>query len=206
MFGGPVYFIRNLLYHVPAGGALKFNAAPAGIIVYHNTFIAEQAAAEPYSNSHFRNNIFLGRDTPNKGIMTWAHATPSFSTDYNGFRPNRNVAKQYNWRAPGAEMRTFATLGELKQATGQEAHGVELDYDIFENLAMPDINRRHHVYHSMDLNFRLKANSKAIDAGQVLPTINDNFTGKAPDLGALELNQPQPHYGPRWITWSPFYR
>ncbi|MCX6613412.1 MAG: hypothetical protein NTW74_21510 [Acidobacteria bacterium] len=206
MFGGPVYFIRNLLYHVPAGSALKFNAAPAGIVVYHNTFITEQAAAEPYSNSHFRNNIFLGRDTPNKGIMTWAHATPSFSTDYNGFRPNRNVAKQYNWRAPGAEMRSFSTLGEFQQATGQETHGVELDYDIFENLAMPDINRRHHVYHSMDLNFRLKAKSKAIDAGQVLPTINDKFTGNAPDLGALELNQPLPHYGPRWITWSPFYR
>ena len=206
MFGGPVYFIRNLLYHVPAGGALKFNAAPAGIVVYHNTFVAEQAAGEPYSNSHFRNNIFLGRDTPNKGIMTWAHATPNFSSDYNGFRPNRNASKQYNWRAPGAEMRSFATLAELQQATGQEAHAVELDFDIFENLAKPDITRRHHVYHSSDLNFRLKANTKAIDAGQILPTINDNFTGKAPDLGALELNQPQPHYGPRWITWSPFYR
>ena len=58
----------------------------------------------------------------------------------------------------------------------------------------------------MDLNFRLKANSKAIDAGVVLPTINDGFTGKAPDLGALELNQKEPHYGPRWITWKPFYR
>jgi hypothetical protein len=58
----------------------------------------------------------------------------------------------------------------------------------------------------MDLNFRLKANSKAVDAGAVLPTINDSFTGKAPDLGALEGNQKEPHYGPRWITWKPFYR
>jgi hypothetical protein len=40
----------------------------------------------------------------------------------------------------------------------------------------------------------------------VLPTINDGFTGKAPDLGALERNQKEPHYGPRWITWKPFYR
>jgi hypothetical protein len=58
----------------------------------------------------------------------------------------------------------------------------------------------------MDLNFRLKANSKAVDAGVALPTINDGFAGKAPDLGALELNQKEPHYGPRWITWKPFYR
>jgi len=58
----------------------------------------------------------------------------------------------------------------------------------------------------MDLNFRLKANSKAIDAGVVLPTINEGFTGKAPDLGAVEANQPEPHYGPRWSTWKRFYR
>ena len=32
------------------------------------------------------------------------------------------------------------------------------------------------------------------------------ITGRAADLGALDLNQPEPHYGPRWITWKPFYR
>lgn len=206
MFGGPVYFYRNLLYQVPAGGAFKFSAAPAGIIAYHNTMIGEQTARDPYSNTHFRNNLFLGRDTPDRGVMTWANATPNYSSDYNGFRPNRNVAKQFNWLAPASEWRSFSTLAEFQKATGQEAHGMEVDYDIFENLAPPDPAQRHRVYHSMDLNFRLKANSKAIDAGLVLPTINDNFTGKAPDLGALELNQAEPHYGPRWITWKPFYR
>jgi len=30
-----------------------------------------------------------------------------------------------------------------------------------------------------------------------LPTITDGFTGRAPDLGALEAGQPLPHYGPR---------
>ena len=58
----------------------------------------------------------------------------------------------------------------------------------------------------MDLNFRLRQGGGAIDAGIVIPTITDGFIGKAPDLGALELGQPEPHYGPRWITWQPFYR
>jgi hypothetical protein len=31
----------------------------------------------------------------------------------------------------------------------------------------------------------------------VLPDITDGFTGQAPDLGALELGQPVPHYGTR---------
>ncbi len=206
MFGGPVYFIRNILYHVPAGGAFKFSAAPAGILAYHNTLIGEQTAREPYANTHFRNNLFMGKDTPDRGVMTWANGSASYSSDYNGFRPNRNVAKQYNWLAPGAAFSSYATFGEFQKATGQEAHGVEVDFDIFENLAPADPARRYHVYHSMDLNFHLKAASKAIDAGQVLPTINDGFTGKGPDLGALEYGRKDPHYGPRWITWKPFYR
>jgi len=214
MFGGPVYFFRNILYHVPAGGAFKFSASPAGIYAFHNTLITEQAAREPYSNTHFRNNLFMGRGTPNRGVMTWANGTTSFSSDYNGYRPNPNVADQYSWLAPSAnapgvrptEWKTFRTLAAMSAATGQEAHGVELDYDIFESLAPPDNARRHHVYHSMDLNFRLKAGSKAVDAGQPLPTVNDGFNGKAPDLGALEQGRPEPHYGPRWITWKPFYR
>lgn len=216
MFGGPVYFFRNLLYHVPGGGPFKLSALPTGILAYHNTLIGEQTSQSPYSNGHFRNNLFLGRDAANRGIMSWANATGDYSSDYNGFRPNRNIERQYNWLAPepgktayepkDAERRSFATLAEFRQATGQETHGVEVDYDIFENLSPPDPARRYHVYHAMDLNFRLKANSKAIDAGVVLPTINDGFSGKAPDLGALELNQQEPHYGPRWITWKPFYR
>ena len=45
--------------------------------------------------------------------------------------------------------------------------------------------------------FRLKPGSAAIDRGVLLPTINDDFTGRAPDLGAIELGKPVPHYGPR---------
>jgi len=177
--------------------------------------IHEQTAGGPYSNAHFRNNLFLGRNT-DRGIMTWGNATGDYSSDYNGFRPNPGVERQYNWVAPAAGKtayergdgvrRSFATLAELREATGQEIHGIEVDYDIFENLSPPDPARRHHVYHSMDLNFQLKSGSKAVDAGEVLPTINDNFTGKAPDLGALEHGKKAPHYGPRWITWEPFYR
>jgi hypothetical protein len=216
MFGGPVYFYRNLLYHVPGGSAFKLSAVPAGILAYHNTMITEQTATGPYSNAHFRNNLFIGRDAPDRGVMTWSNGTPNYSSDYNGFRPNRNGKPQYTWFAPApgqqaqvpsdSDWQRFATLAEFRKATGQEAHGIEVDYADFENLAPPDPARRYHVYHSMDLDFRLKANSKAVDAGRVLPTINDGFSGKAPDLGALELNQQAPHYGPRWITWNPFYR
>jgi hypothetical protein len=216
VFGGPVYFVRNLLYHVPSGVSFKFSAKPAGLFVYHNTLIGEQTVRDPYSNTHFRNNLFLGRDTPDRGIMAWANATGAYSSDYNGYRPNKGVAAQYAWLAPSAgqtmyeakreDWKSFATLAGFRAATGQEAHGVEVDFDIFEQMTPPDPAKRHAVYHATDLNFRLKAGSKAVDAGVVIPTVNDGFVGRAPDLGALELGGPVLKYGPRWLTWQPFYR
>jgi hypothetical protein len=216
VFGGPVYFIRNLLYHVPSGVAFKFSAKPAGLLVYHNTLIGEQTVRDPYSNAHFRNNLFLGRDTPGRGIMTWANATGAYSSDYNGFRPNKDVAAQYVWLGPKSgqrlyepkpeDWRTFATLAEFRGATGQEAHGVELDFDVFERMSPPDPGRRHAVYHAVDLDFRLKPGGKAVDAGVPIPTVNDGFSGRAPDLGAWETGRPAPRYGPLWLTWQPFYR
>lgn len=217
IFGGPVYFFRNLLYHVQSGVAFKLDARPAGLLMYHNTIIGEQAVRSPTGNVHWRNNLFLGRDTPGRGIMYWANATAQYSSDYNGFRPKRGVEQQFLWLAPSQpgqtlyqsgreQWRSFRTLAEFQAATGQEQHGREVDFDIFEQMAPPDPGKRHAVYHSVDLNFRLKANSKAIDAGLVLPTINDGFAGAAPDLGAVECGKPEPHYGPRWLTWKPFYR
>ncbi len=43
IFGGPAYYIRNIVYNTPV--ALKF-INPAGVIVYHNTIIAENRTAQ----------------------------------------------------------------------------------------------------------------------------------------------------------------
>ncbi len=216
VFGGPVYFIRNILYHVPSGVAFKFSAKPAGLFVYHNTIIGEHVVSDPSADVHFRNNLYLGRDTPGRGILRLANATDAYSTDYNGYRPNRGVKDQYAFLGPAKGQRlyepkkedwqTFETLVDFRAATGQEAHGVEVDFDIFEKLSSPDPGQRHAVYHAMDLNFRLKPASRAVDAGVVIPTVNEDFNGRAPDLGALEVGVAAPHYGPRWLTWQPFYR
>jgi hypothetical protein len=48
-----------------------------------------------------------------------------------------------------------------------------------------------------DFDFQLRAGSAAVDAGVRLPGVNDDFTGRTPDLGAYEVGRPLPHYGPR---------
>jgi hypothetical protein len=217
IFGGPAYFIRNVLYNVASGVAFKFSAKPAGLFVYHNTVISEHIIRDPHSNTHFRNNLLLGSDATGRGISVFANATAYSSYDYNAYRPNRGVAAQYTWFAPvsplareyapnGSDWRTFETLAELCAATGQETHGLEVDYDIFQRLHGPAAGQRHAVYHAVDLDFRLKTGAKVVDAGVRLPTVNDDFAGAAPDLGAWETGRPESHYGPRRPLGQPFYR
>ena len=216
VFGGPAYFIRNLLYHVPSGVAFKFSAKAAGLFAFHNTIIGEQVAGDLSANMHYRNNLFLGRDTPDRGVMTWSNATSVHSSDYNGFRPNTGVARQYRWRAPRGSgtlydaepdnWQTFSTLAAFREATGQERHGIEVDFDIFRRMQAPDPVKRHAVYHAADLDFRLRPDSRAVDAGVPIPTVNEGFSGEAPDLGALEVGAPEPVYGPRWLKGRPFYK
>jgi hypothetical protein len=64
-------------------------------------------------------------------------------------------------------------------------------------VAQADPNDVTRIYKAEDLDFRLKPNAEAVDAGCILPNVNDEFTGRAPDLGALEVGKPVPIYGPR---------
>jgi hypothetical protein len=102
--------------------------------------------------------------------------------------------------ASAIESRAFATLAEYSAATKQDQHSVLLDYDVFvkvPRLDAQDRSRVQTVYKAADLDFTLRAGSAAVDRGIKLPTVTEGFAGSAPDLGALEVGQPAPHYGPR---------
>jgi hypothetical protein len=206
MFGGPVYFMRNVCYNVP-GTAMKYTIRPAGILTYNNTFVAE-VAINNFSNGHFRNNLFIG-PSDNRPSFSATTYTRYSSVDYNGYRKKDN-AINFRIRYPHSDSLNnaddrelvfleFKTLKDFTKTTGFESHGIELQGDIFMNVPLPDTRNPGHVYPVKDYDFRLKATSKAVDAGCILPNITDNFQGKAPDLGALESGRESPHYGPRPI-------
>ena len=157
---------------------------------------------------HYRNNLILGTNHPEKPVLGKLTYTSYTSLDYNGYRPNPSDKPQFVWKSPAngkpwdygltpTDYLNFRTLADFQRATGQEAHGVLVDYDVFRNVRPPDPSRPHAVYEIGDMDFSLRAGSAAVDAGCPLPNVNDNFGGKAPDLGALEVGQPAPVYGPR---------
>jgi hypothetical protein len=75
-----------------------------------------------------------------------------------------------------------------------ERHGIMVTPEVFRNAPAPP-GEQAAVPGASDL--RLRPGSAAVDAGVLLPNVNDGFRGKAPDLGCYEEGTPVPHYGPR---------
>jgi hypothetical protein len=206
IFGGPAYFFQNIVYNTTSNGAVKIVDTPSGVLVYQNTFVGEAHANGPGSNEHYLNNLILG-DGWFEPILTVGTFTNYSSSDYNGFGLNPGVDDNFEWISPEFGVaadyknklvaRHYKTLGEYSAATGQDKHSVLLDYDVFVYVTKPDKSDPQRLYRVDDFDFQPKPGSAAIDAGVALPTINDDYTGKAPDLGAYELGKPVPHYGPR---------
>ncbi|MDP6537107.1 MAG: hypothetical protein QGG02_12410 [Gammaproteobacteria bacterium] len=222
VLGGPIYWVRNIGYNLPGGSSRFFGAA--GVVFYNNTMLSETTGTT--SNTHWRNNLILGQNAPPDfrrftgfpqrpnlfGITTFTNYS---SSDHNGFGPAADTAMPFRWESPPLDvfadfprpgysptlqLREFASLEEYSEATGQDQNSLRVGYDVFTNV--PPLDAREastlqDIYDAVDLDFRLRPGSAAVDKGMFLPTVTDGFTGNAPDLGALELDAATPHYGPR---------
>jgi hypothetical protein len=207
--GGPIYFIRNIAFHAP-GGSTRLTAGSPGVFFYNNTVLTETSGGAS-ANVHWRNNLMLGSNAQ-PAIFSVNTNTSYSSSDYNGFRPNPGT-EAFRWNSPPSnvpkvladgsaklEERVFPTLQAYSQATRQDQNSVLVDYDIFMNvprLDAKDLATVQRLYKAEDFDFRLKAGSAAVDRGIAIPNVTDGFAGKAPDLGALEVGQAVPVYGPR---------
>ena len=94
-------------------------------------------------------------------------------------------------------------MADYNAGTTNDQHSIVVDYDAFMNvkqLNARDLKTVQKIYKAEDMDFRLKPNSAPVDKGKVIPNVTDGYAGAAPDLGALELGLPVPHYGPRLET------
>jgi hypothetical protein len=169
ILGGPVYAIRNL------GGPNKMIAGTDGVVAYHNACcIMSDFAWTPIETRTQKSPglpnqmVFMNNGI---GVVNFGTQSPYTVFDYNAH--TQGTTKRFY--TPTVQIMT-KSFEEFRTATGYEKHGIQ--FDGFSNAApAPD--------------------SPLIDAGMVLPNVNDDFTGKAPDIGPYEFGRPLPHYGPR---------
>jgi hypothetical protein len=198
VWGGPVYVFRNVFLNIRAS-AYKLNNDPSGFFIYHNTSARTlgggswgaqaftslgytQADGDPAyaANFEMKNNILIGLSDP-------ARVTTDLILeiiDYNGWKPDGAFRFVDNW----------VNFADLQSNSPYEANGRILDDSTFATpIALP----ADYTTFWPERDVALGASSLAIDTAQPLPNINDNFSGIAPDLGAIERGESPPGYGVR---------
>lgn len=203
---GPYFFVRNLI-QATGEASIKFNTAaspsnsidvPAirNIFFYHNTIARSNNGTVlnlwyavpndhnvPVKNIVFRNNVFWatqgGRliDANNRG-----NEHPSFDYDLWYTTNSGNV---FEWWDGNATL-SAGSLSEFQQISQQESNGLFGDP-------------------GLDTDLRPLAGAGAslvVDRGVVLPGINDDFSGAAPDLGAFESGSAGPPGDPGTLQFT----
>lgn len=191
-YTGPTYAMRNLIYRTGVGNntytgsPFKFNSSygtSGPMFLFHNTADAVLVDASGDNNGLYikapgtwtmiyaRNNIWAGIGYAIENYNT----TQPVNLDYDALwrETSGNLVR---WNSVN-----YATLAAFSAATGQEAHGRNVTPN-FANRAIGD--------------YTLSPTSALIDAGLLIPGINDDYHGSAPDLGAFEYTSP--------TAWSVF--
>jgi hypothetical protein len=191
--GGPNYFVRNVMYNIINGG-LKLQRGSQGDVILHNTMIKVGRGlggnSAPVDYAYFRNNLAIGGPIPEKEYGKWGVGNP-WAADIR--KPGRHCSFDYD--AVGVYGTPYKAMIGDKAFAEVEKHGIEgitLE-ETFSGVDFPNPP----VPERDVPDLRLRAGSRVIDAGVVLPNINDDYTGAAPDCGAYEFGQDLPHYGPR---------
>ncbi|MDZ4745923.1 MAG: hypothetical protein SGJ05_07960 [bacterium] len=198
---GPLYIVRNIITDVSISHAtiegndtlvafpgipFKFatgDTARAGsVFLMHNTYVARgdgKGAGLDLRNPAFNknvvvlNNVFVCGSGVAWSYRTYAEPTPEntmiLECDYNTYYTS---GETFGVRAGFGGSQNFSSLAALRTALPYEEHGMQLR-PTFVNENQND--------------FRPAPSSPLIDAGIVIPGINDReFIGAAPDIGAYE--------------------
>jgi len=188
--GGPAYIFRNEFFNLESD-PIKMHNQTTGFWVAHNTGAmlgnGQGDDGSMWRNAVFRNNLFLG--TAYAFEFTTIQDEGFRDFDSNGWGTTRPSPPLFKWNNV-----RYNTLAEL-QAAGVEVHGLMAQFSHLVNAALPASWDVAVLPGSRDL--RLAPAAPEIDAGAVLPNLNDPFvTDGKPDLGAFEAGQPMPGYGP----------
>lgn len=185
---GPTYVVRNIPFgpHLRNGCGIKQGSASHGFLYfYHNDFALSglDAIAAIYGsgdsateNTVFRNNILMHCGGGN-GYVVEEGGGSYGQTDY-------DYNCMYTWRQDVQLkwLNTRMKYADWRANYGMEQHGIWGD-PMFVDIANGDA--------------RLQAGSPCIDAGLIIPGINDldspwPYSGGGPDIGAIESGQVGP--------------
>jgi Right handed beta helix region len=189
----PWYILRNQLVGFMEA-PFKFRTTDRSVIA-HNTIVMWSkmiCCSEAHLlRSIVRNNLWVA--VSGGQIWDFGSTLKDWRSDFNN--------DGFDWGASTAPFRyggvVYSSLAGLAASSGLETSGRQINRTAcFTSFNVPGPAPVPIPAQYMTL----RAPCAALDAGMILPNINDGFLGTAPDLGAYELGQPVPTYGPRPVT------
>jgi len=167
---GPTWVIRNVFTNFTST-SIKWARNPDGAVYfYHNTFYTDAPELNGMSmitighNAVMRNNIFQGNGFAFEESL---YDSSGMDWDYDNWFTTRDASlPRFRW-----ETIDYLSIALLCAATGLECNGHENPPGFVNPLGG---------------DFSLLPTSPNVDRGVVIPGINDDFAGSAPDVGAVE--------------------
>ncbi len=204
---GPLYIFRNVFgqsrrtHRDPLGGSMikvgqRDEYGGGRKFVFHNTAIQPKGAFHVFSghvnpNTVTRNNIFdcPGRLTSSRPVET------ACDFDYDLFTGmDRGIAKEgHGIRGKPSFIKSYALEFYPSSATTKIKWGKVPIKQGDKNVTLTDPV--------------MTVPNPVVDSGVKLANFNDDYAGKAPDLGAFELGRPPIRFGRRatgnhWAPWE----
>ncbi|MGJ8662518.1 MAG: right-handed parallel beta-helix repeat-containing protein [Marinicella sp.] len=193
MDGAPWYVLYNQVA-APGEDALKLRSRTDRVLLAHNTLVAwngpVSSGSELLRNFKSNNNLWISIEDR----YVWENGVDGSNNwktdlDYDGFDWG-NYPYAFKW---GDNVR-LTDINEFYKLTGHEQHAVQIDHNTcFSMFNIPSPPPVPVAFQHLTLD----PNCPAVDAGLALANINDHHAINAPDLGAHEIGQAPPHYGPR---------
>ena len=159
---GPIFFIRNILTDYRES-CVKYNTKAGrgtirNIYFYHNTVVSKGIIMTIWGGTPSKNIFFNNNIFTGKG-------------DFFNFQGLAHKPKMDNdlWY------------------TNKTESALKLSKKIFDKGKLPWEENGLFVDPKLNSDFTLSPDSPAIDKGIIIPGVNTDFTGKAPDLGAIEV-------------------
>ena len=203
IYGGPAYVFRNIGINIQME-QLKMHNGASGYLVYNNTFVSNSFGHawnnQTTATCHYfviENNLFQGPVplTANEADVTCNqdHAI----INYNGYSTDGQFAFKLN--GTYTRFGNFAWLQSLSplEDNGQILTTVCSNGSVFSSCLLPPADNQTLVLPPPDVTPGSPISGSAIDSALLLPNVNDQFRGKGPDVGAVEVGCVQPIYGPR---------
>jgi len=195
IYGGPAYIFRNIIYNTE-NSSFKMNRGPSGLVIAHNTVIAEGNAISSsagWQNTFFRNNVVIGSRYCFEEFDLVSGSNDDW--DYGAYFSSRNGDSGSPWFK--WDNIRYNNVPELQSSGILEANALELALSDFEDIEIPtsyDIE-----YSSNDFNVFPINGSPVIDngdSGDNMDHLNEHFVfDGAPDRGAIEFGQLPMRYG-----------